>query len=168
MTVDELLAKQEITEVLYRYCRSLDRNDEELYRTVFEPGAPVDYGEYFVGNAEEFRIWVWRAHAAMAATSHQISNVLTEITEDGERAVSEAYVTVCLRAAPDDTGAALDILERARYVDRWRRHSDGSWRVAERVYHSDIRQQSVAHGAAVTPEVHGGVGPFPSVFTQKR
>ena len=33
--IDELLAKQAIREQLYRYCRSMDRRDDVLGRTVF-------------------------------------------------------------------------------------------------------------------------------------
>jgi hypothetical protein len=34
-TIDQLLAKQEIYEVLVRYCRGIDRLDEELVRACY-------------------------------------------------------------------------------------------------------------------------------------
>src|SRR5690242_14642385 len=42
--IDELLAKQEITEAIFKYCRSMDRCDHELGKSVFHPDARVDYG----------------------------------------------------------------------------------------------------------------------------
>ena len=138
--IDHTSAKFAITEVLYRYCRSLDRMDEEMYATVFVPGAPLDYGQHFRGTAEEFCTWVWEAHRGMQGHSHQISNVLVDVAPDGERAVSEAYVTVCLRTKPDPTGVVRDIVDRGRYLDRWARQADGAWRIAERQFVGDIQQ----------------------------
>ena len=139
MTLDELAAKQAITETLYRYCRSLDRMDVALYATVFAPGAELDYGEHFSGTAEEFREWVWTAHEGMQAHSHQITNVLVELGPSADRAVSEAYVTVCLRTRPAG-GSVMDIVDRGRYLDRWTRRTDGSWRIAQRRFRSDVQQ----------------------------
>ena len=144
MTVDDLLAKQAIAEGLYRYCRSLDRMDRELYGTVFEAGARLDYGDYFSGTAEQFCDWVWDQHLATQAHSHQITNIISEVDSGKGAASSEAYVTVCLRTKPDTAGAVVDIVERGRYLDRWRRHDDGSWRIDARRYVTDIQQVSDA------------------------
>jgi hypothetical protein len=151
MTSEELLAKQCVTEGLYRYCRSLDRMDRSLYGTVFEPGAALDYGDYFHGTAEEFCDCVWTAHEAMQAHSHQITNVLADVDPAAGRAVSEAYVTVCLRTKPDSRGAVIDIVDRGRYVDRWVRSTDGGWRIVARQYLSDI--QEVIDASASPPTV---------------
>jgi hypothetical protein len=147
MNIDELIAKQSITEGLYRYCRGLDRMDLELYGTVFEPGARLDYGDYFHGTAEEFRDWVWAAHAGMQGHSHQITNVLAEVDTEGGQGTSEAYVTVCLRTKPDESGAVSDIIDRGRYLDRWARGADGHWRISARRYVSDVQQYADAGSA---------------------
>ncbi len=44
MTVEELLAKQEIYELSCTYMRSLDRLDAALRQSVFHDDATVDYG----------------------------------------------------------------------------------------------------------------------------
>jgi hypothetical protein len=147
MNVEQLAAKQSISEGLYRYCRSLDRMDRDLYATVFEPGANLDYGEHFRGSAEEFRDWVWAAHETMQAHSHQITNVLADVDPGGARAVSESYVTVCLRTRPDTAGAVADIVDRGRYLDRWVRGGGGEWRIAARRYLSDIQQATDGAGS---------------------
>ena len=38
----ELSDKQAITEVIYRYCRGLDRMDADLVRAVWHPGGTAD------------------------------------------------------------------------------------------------------------------------------
>jgi ketosteroid isomerase-like protein len=144
MTVDDLMAKQAIAEGLYRYCRSLDRMDRGLYGKVFEAGAQLDYGAYFEGTAEQFCEWVWYQHEGMQAHSHQITNIIADVDAAEGRAASEAYVTVCLRTKPDGAGKVVDIVDRGRYLDRWRRSSDGSWQIAVRRYVSDIQQVSDA------------------------
>jgi hypothetical protein len=147
MTIDELLAKQAIAETLYRYCRSMDRMDTDVYDTVFVPGASLHYGVYFDGTAEEFRTWVWAAHDGMQGHSHQITNLLAVVDPGAGTASSEAYVTVCLRTQPDPNGVAVDIVERGRYLDRWTRTEAGGWRIAERRYCADVQHIADASGS---------------------
>ena len=164
MNVDELLAKQAIVEGLYRYCRSLDRMDRDLYDTVFERGAKLDYGQHFVGTADEFRDWVWKSHEMMQAHSHQITNALIEVDSDQGRATSEAYVTVCLRTKPDAKGQTADIVDRGRYLDRWTRGTDDSWRIASRRFVSDVQHVSDASASPPTTAVRDGSDPSFEIF----
>lgn len=167
MTLDELEAKQSISEGPYRYCRSLDRMDRDVYGTVFEPGASLDYGEHFRG-AEEFFDWVWGAHAAMQADSHQITDILADVDPGAGRGVSESYVTVCLRTKPGDDGSSTDIVDRGRYLDRWARDSDGSWRIAARRYVSDIQQVAPAAAAPPVTAVRDLTDPSYELFSGTR
>ena len=48
---DDAEAKLAITEVLYRYCRALDRMDRDLADTIWHPGGTADYGPTFQGPA---------------------------------------------------------------------------------------------------------------------
>ena len=164
MTVDDLIAKQAIAEGLYRYCRSLDRMDRGLYGTVFEVGARLDYGEYFVGTAEEFCDWVWDQHNGMQAHSHQITNIIADVDTAEGRGASEAYVTVCLRTKPDGAAQVADIVDRGRYLDRWRRNTDGSWRISVRRYVSDIQQVSDASMSPSPTAARDGTDPSYALF----
>lgn len=130
----ELVAIQEITEVLYRYCRGLDRMDRELADTVWHVGGTADYIGMYDGTGHGFLDWVWVQHEALYRHSHQITNILIEV--DGDRAASEAYVTVALRikAGEDRT----DIVSRGRYLDRWSRR-DGRWAIDARVFVEDLQ-----------------------------
>src|SRR2546423_5558199 len=97
--LETLVAKQAITEVIYRYCRGLDRMDRDLAVSVWHPGGAADYGDdMYVGTGEGFIDWVWKQHALFERHSHQITNILIEVDVDSERAVSESYVTVALRS----------------------------------------------------------------------
>lgn len=131
-SVAVLLAKQEITEQLYRYCRALDRFDKELALRVWHEGGTADYGaDIFQGTGEGFVEWVWVIHEqGFTIHSHQITNVLIEV--DGDTAVSEAYLTVALRPRRGD-----DYFDRGRYLDRWERR-DGRWAIVARRFVSDF------------------------------
>ena len=133
--VAELAAKQAITEVIYKYCRALDRMDLELAATIWHPGGTADYGpSMYQGTGAGFVTWVWEQHAAMLAHSHQITNVLIEV--DGDRAASEAYVTAALRTQ-SGPGEPIEIVSRGRYVDRWS-HRDGRWAIDHRRFAEDF------------------------------
>lgn len=165
MSTDDVSIKVAVAEGLYRYCRSLDRMDEGLYATVFDAGARLDYGAYFSGSAEEFREWVWSAHEGMQGHSHQITNILVEIDAGGGRAVSEAYVTVCLRTRADAEGRVLDIVDRGRYLDEWTRTGAGSWRITTRRYLSDIQQVADASTAPPVTLVRDRTDPSYVLFS---
>jgi hypothetical protein len=133
--VDELVAKQAITDVIYTYCRALDRMDWDLAQTVWHPDGTADYGaNMFQGTGAGFLEWVWQQHAAMMGHSHQITNVLVDV--DGDRAASEAYVTAALRL-PTDGGQAMEIVSRGRYVDTWSRR-EGHWAIDHRRFAEDF------------------------------
>ena len=118
-TLETLIAKQAIRDALSRYCRGLDRMDREMAEDVWHADGTADYLGIFEGTGHGFIEWVWEAHAAMDRHSHQITNVLVELDEGGERATSEAYVTVTLWTLPDENGVQNEIVGRGRYLDRW-------------------------------------------------
>ena len=134
MTIDDrladLLAKQEITEVLVAYCRAMDRIDVELTRSVFHPDAVADYGAMFTGTGYEFADFIATVHPGLETHVHHLGSIA--ITVDGDTAGSEAYVLARLRSRDPD-GTRTDIISHGRYVDRWQRR-DGIWRIGHRRY----------------------------------
>ncbi len=128
--VAELLAKQAITEALYKYCRSMDRMDNDLGKSVFHADAPADYGGMYQGTGHGFIEHVYGAHSGMLLHQHQLGNIL--ITVDGDRAVSESYVTVTFRRK-DETGTVVGMGSQGRYIDRWEKR-DGRWAISNRHY----------------------------------
>jgi hypothetical protein len=138
--LQELADKQAITEVIYRYCRGIDRMDADLTRSTWHPGGTADYGSIFEGTGEQFVEWVWGVHAGLARHSHQITNILIEV--DGGRAASEAYVTVALRTK-SGSAAPVEIEARGRYLDRWSRR-DGRWAIDHRQFVHDLARTHAA------------------------
>ena len=137
--LDEIVAKQEITEVIYRYCRGMDRMDRELTLSCWHPGGTDDHAPLYAGSAEGFIEWLWPVHAAMLGTRHVVSNILIELHNDV--AVSEAYWNVQLRTLVDQQ--PRDIVGAGRYIDQFER-IDGVWAICHRTSVSDlIRVDSV-------------------------
>jgi len=122
-----------ITQILYRYCRSMDRMDKPLGYSVFHADAVVDYGDIFRGTGHGFIDFVTEQHAAMVATTHQISNILIVI--DGDRASAESYVTANLRMELD--GQPHQSTAWGRYCDNLSRR-DGIWAIDRRQYIHDL------------------------------
>lgn len=127
--------RQAILEVLYRYCRAMDRMDHQLGSSVWHPGGTADYGVIFEGTGQGFVDWVMVAHANLDRHSHQLANVLIEV--DGDHAASEAYVTATLRAKPAANGDVAEITSHGRYLDRWSRRETG-WAIDHRIFVDDL------------------------------
>jgi hypothetical protein len=111
-----LAARQEITELIYRYCRSVDRLDVPLGHSIWHDDAIADYGaDVYQGDGRGVIDHICAQHLHTLHHSHQVSNILIEL--DGDRAASEAYVTASLRVR---RGAQLmQMTVWSRYVDRW-------------------------------------------------
>ena len=126
----DLLAKQEITEAIHKYCRAMDRMDNELGRSIFHPDAVADYGEMFQGTGHEFIDFVYDAHAGMLVHQHQIGNILIRV--EGDRAVSESYVTATFQSQTEG-GPLLKRRSYGRYIAHWEKR-DGHWAISRRAY----------------------------------
>src|SRR5262249_11432964 len=57
--VRALLDEQAIRRVLARYCRGIDRLDQDLVRSCYHPDATEAHGT-FTGGLEEYLAWVWK------------------------------------------------------------------------------------------------------------
>ena len=118
MSIDEkteralrvLLDKQEIHEVLMRYCRGIDRCDAELLHSVYHPDATDDHG-LFKGRAADFIPWALKALVRDDGTSHYIANELIEV--DGNVAHCESYFFGIHRRQEKD-GGTVDLVFSGR------------------------------------------------------
>lgn len=126
MNQREISDRLEITEQVYRYCRSVDRLDIPLGHRVFHPDSTADFGSY-QGSGRGWIDYICEEHKKFLHHSHQVTNILINL--DGDRAGSEAYVTANLQRAEGDT-----IVQRqfwARYIDQWSRR-EGLWAIDRR------------------------------------
>ncbi len=144
-----LAAKDEITEALHRYCRGMDRIDNELAARTWHADGTADYGDLYRGSGSGFVEWVSAQHARMAGHSHQLANVLIRVDLDAGTATSEAYVTVVLHA--DRDGQLVEIRSCGRYLDRWS-HRGGRWAIDDRVYLNDLGSVRAVDQAADVSE----------------
>ena len=127
MSIDELIDKQAIYEVLSTYCRGVDRCDASIVRSVYHEDSYDDHG-YWKGPGQEFADFVVnRVMQANSATTHSITNILIDL--EGEVARSEAQVIATL--VRRNTNPVLADVMGARYVDRLSKR-DGEWKIDER------------------------------------
>ncbi|ADP82585.1 hypothetical protein FraEuI1c_4592 [Pseudofrankia inefficax] len=132
--LEELAAREAIRQQLHNYCRAMDRRDDPLGYAVWHDDGTADYGPgIFQGRGRDFVDQVSRNHLRRLAHSHQIATVGIEVA--GDRAASEAYVTVRLVSAAGD--GFTEELYAGRYLDRWSRR-DGRWAVDHRVWVLDF------------------------------
>jgi hypothetical protein len=118
--LEQLVAKQAITEVLHRYCHGLDTMDRELSETVWHDDAMAFYQDVYDGPVQGLLDLLWKIHARMDALSHQVTNILIEV--DGDSATSATHVTAALQWPTRET------VVRGRYLDTWSRRG-GEWRI---------------------------------------
>ena len=127
-------AKQAITDVIYRYCRALDRRDRELADTVWHPDGTADFGVTYSGPASGLLDQFWDNHAKLLGHSHQVTNILVEV--DGDRAGSESYAIGTLWDLPESR-VLTSMVTFGRYFDRWSRR-DGVWAIDHRRFVYDV------------------------------
>lgn len=127
MTVDPHLA---IPQLICRYCRALDRLDAALLDTVFTADADLDFGAIYRGPPAGFVAVMLGFMGSMAATRHEVGNIL--IAADGDRAGVESYVTAWHRL--EGTDGTQELIVRARYLST-AALTGGAWRL---VAHSEV------------------------------
>jgi SnoaL-like domain len=127
--LEDLLDKQAITEVLYRYCRGCDRAEEAAIRSCFHPASLHRHGG-FEGTSADFAALAMRIILATRMTKHLLTNVLIEL--NGEHALSESHYLAYHRQVDSKTGAERDYFSGGRYLDRFERRA-GEWKIAQRV-----------------------------------
>jgi hypothetical protein len=124
-----VIDQQEIRDVIYRYCRGIDRCDYELVRSCYHPDATDDHGD-FRGGVDDFIAYIRRGLPRFERTMHFIGNVLVET--DGAQARAESYLVAYHHLAESRTKPERDFVAGLRYVDDFERR-DGEWRIAARV-----------------------------------
>jgi hypothetical protein len=128
--ITALVAKQQITEVLYRRARAADRRDVGLALACYHEGATEDH-EGYIGPAADFILNVSMISPSSAAPVtclwHFISNVLIHLAGD-EADVESYHIAVVVR--DEDSGQTQSRIG-GRYLDKFA-YRDGRWAIAER------------------------------------
>lgn len=117
-----LISREEIREVLMRYCRGIDRGDEDLVNSAFHPDAIVDHGTPLPATALA-NIVANDGQQRM----HFVGNVLIEL--EGDTAYVESYF---IAFSPHEVNGLPHTRSRAgRYLDRFELRGD-KWKIAHR------------------------------------
>jgi hypothetical protein len=122
--LEHLLARQDISDCLTRFCRGMDRFDRDLFLSAFHPNAEIAAGD-FVGGPADLYDWARTMHEqGQLATQHNLLNNSCDV--DGDIAHSETYYLFAARNRDTSNWIA-----GGRYFDRLER-LNGQWRIALR------------------------------------
>ena len=123
-----LLDKNAIQEVIYTYCRGVDRCDPDIVKTAYHSDAHDDHG-YWRGNAHDFADFVVRRlKDANITTTHCVTNTMIEVSGNEAWAESQIMATLLRR---NTTPLKVDVIG-ARYLDTFSKRQ-GQWKISHRV-----------------------------------
>jgi hypothetical protein len=128
-TLDDLLAREEITDVVKRLARGTDRLDEELIASCYHPDGTDDHN-VFQGTGAEFARWVVETLPHFATTMHFVGPPLVRL--EGDVAHVDTYCVAHHLGQAEGESSPSDLILGLRYVDRFERR-DGRWLIARRV-----------------------------------
>jgi SnoaL-like domain len=137
-SLQALLDREAIRDCLYRYCRGIDRLDEEALRSAYWPDAIDSHGAYR-GPASGF---IDRAVSKLKTGGrmvHMIGNVL--IDWRGDVAAVESYFVAFQESVAGDDGSAEETLLCGRYIDRFEKRGN-EWRIAARTVAYDWQRRT--------------------------
>lgn len=140
---ERMVDRAQIQDVMYRWCRAIDRQDFDAIRAVFHSDAIDSHGIYS-GGIDGLIDWIRERHRTIPMSMHMIGNMLIEFA-DLDTAIVETYNMTVQRYPAEASasfaqlaggvagsgGGASDLIACCRYVDRFERRN-GEWRVAER------------------------------------
>ncbi|WP_421839623.1 nuclear transport factor 2 family protein [Novosphingobium sp.] len=129
-SLDELLAKDAIADVLARYSRTLDWLDDEGQASCFWPDAAIDYG-FFKGSAADFLPVVMAIERRSARRWHFLNTPAIRFTSATHAEVETYGLTAGARRS--DAGSYGGTLYGGRYLDAFEKRGD-EWRISRRDY----------------------------------
>ena len=105
LTVDDLLAREEITDVVKALARGTDRLDRELMASCYHPDGTDDHN-VFRGTGTEFAQWVVDTLPHFQATMHFIGppRIRTSSSRLDSSAKVDTYCVAHHLSKPDDQG----------------------------------------------------------------
>lgn len=140
MSIDEtalqaVIDKEAIRDLVLLYSRAIDRQDIDLLADLYTDDATDTHGDSFDGPAADYCRFIAGAFPYMPYSGHHVCNHL--IAVDGDTAGGEVYA-LAYHLIPTPDGQEEDFMA-VRYIDDYRRCSDGRWRFARRVVTYDFK-----------------------------
>lgn len=136
--IQALIDKEAIRDLVLSYSRAVDRKDIALLRDLYTADATDSHGDSFDGGAKEYCDFIEASLPYMPYSGHHVCNHL--ISVEGDEGNGEVYA-LAYHIIPDrDSGGALiEDFMCVRYIDNYRRESDGKWRFSKRVVTYDVQ-----------------------------
>ena len=129
VTLDDLLAREQIHDTLKRYVRAVDRADAALMISCYSDDGFDDHGS-FRGPAREFADFVCGERSGRyQATHHFIASPNIDLR--GDLAYVDTYCIAHQISRPDEAGSRYDYVVGLRYLDRFENRA-GRWLIAHR------------------------------------
>ncbi|MDR3424935.1 MAG: nuclear transport factor 2 family protein [Alphaproteobacteria bacterium] len=140
-----VIDKSDITDVLTKFARGIDRIDENLLRSVLHHDATLDLGPgVFQGTSGDYVRWVLGVLQGIRSSHHLIGNVRVEL--EGDAALVESYFHAHIRI--EKPIGREDVFMGGRNLDRFERRPSGSagvWKIMHRKQILDwVRTQSAS------------------------
>lgn len=129
-SLEDLLAKDAITDVLARYSRTLDWLDEDGQTSCFWPDARIDYG-FFKGTAADFVPVVMAIERQSARRWHFLNTPAIRFVGPGHAEVETYGLTAGARR--NEAGTYAGTLYGGRYLDAFEKRG-AEWRISRRDY----------------------------------
>ncbi|GAB5487244.1 MAG: nuclear transport factor 2 family protein [Parasphingorhabdus sp.] len=153
MSPQELSDREELRDLVMRYCRGVDRRDFALVRSLYWDDAMDDHGEMFSGSPDDYVAWLPGVLEPLDCTIHAISNSLFIVDGDTAEGEHYSYNFHRTREAPRQ-----EIIIHGRYLDRYERR-DGVWKFSRRQiifdhgYVQPVKEDGLSQAGADAP--HG-------------
>lgn len=161
--LQRLVDKDAIRDLVLTYSRAIDRKDVSLLRDLYTADATDDHGDSFSGRAADYCDFIEKSLPHIPYSGHHVCNHL--IAVDGDEGSGEVYA-LALHLIPDrqTPGALVEDFMAVRYIDNYRRESDGKWRFSKRVVTYDAQIQRPFDGKF--RDMRQGLDPSYEVCTQ--
>jgi hypothetical protein len=164
-----MASRMAIQDLVYRWCRAIDRLDFEAMRSVFHDDALDNHNQYN-GDIPGLVAWIKGRHEKITFSMHMVGNMVIEFASPTV-ALSESYLWVMQRYPADAkealvgvTGGAkgmegqgMDLMACSRYVDRHEKRN-GEWRIAHRSVVTDWKGLQPFDSQAPLPRPEWNIG----------
>jgi ketosteroid isomerase-like protein len=143
MAIDEkalqqLIDKDAIRDLVLCYSRAIDRKDVELLRDLYTADATDTHGDTFDGPADAYCDFIEQSLPYMPYSGHHVCNHMVSV--EGDEGNGEVYA-LAYHVIPSQNGSGEreEDFMAVRYIDNYRRCTDGKWRFSKRVVTYDLQ-----------------------------
>lgn len=133
-SADRVVDRLQIQEILYLYCRGIDRIQTGILTEIFHDDAMIDKG----GDPYPVAQWIAEVaarHPGVPRASHMVTNFLIDFL-DKDTAFVESWCLALEQHRGVDGEPTIDRVHRARYGDRFERR-EGGWGISRRAFVGD-------------------------------